>query len=268
MTERAPAPTYDPAYFQRLFDIEQTHAWFRARNELIGELASRVTRNLPDGFRVLEVGCGTGAVLQVLERACHRGHVVGMDSFAEGLHFARRRTTCPLVVGDANRPPFGAEFSVVGLFDVLEHLPDDEGVLRRMSELLIPGGTLLLTMPADPGLWSYFDEASHHVRRYTLAELEAKLARAGFAVVYASPFMSALYPILKTYRRISPLVGCARGAAESDELATRDLRIVPLLNDVLYRLLIRERAAIRRQEQLSVGTSILAVARLPESMSP
>src|SRR6059036_3246571 len=92
--------SYDPAWFARLADIEDRHFWFRARNEVIAALARQITRGLEPGYRVLEVGCGTGNVLRFLEKACPQGTVIGMDLFGEGLAFARRRTKCPLVQGD------------------------------------------------------------------------------------------------------------------------------------------------------------------------
>lgn len=247
---------YDPAHFARLFAIERRHAWFRARREMIGQLVADIARDLPDGYRVLEVGCGTGAVLQELERVCERGHVIGMDKFAEGLDFARQRTACPLVVGDAHDPPFGAEFALVGMFDVLEHLADDEGVLQRMAALLLPGGTLVLTVPADPTLWSYFDESACHVRRYELHDLERKLDAAGFEVAYITHFMRALAPIMRAYRRLVPLLGGRQGTE-------RDFTVIPIANEVLYRILRRESNAIEERRQLTAGTSILAIARRP-----
>lgn len=250
------AATFDPAHFAHLFAIEERHAWFRARRELIGQLAADVTRELPDGYQVLEVGCGTGTVLQELEKVCERGQVIGMDKFAEGLDFARQRTSCPLVVGDATDPPFGEEFAVVGLFDVLEHLRDDGEVLKRMRELLLPGGTLLLTVPADPTLWSYFDESAHHQRRYALPELQGKLRRAGFEVEYITCFMRALVPIMRAYRRTVPAFVGPRGA-------NADLRVIPVVNEVLYRLLKRDLHAIQRRRQFVRGTSLLAIARRP-----
>jgi SAM-dependent methyltransferase len=246
-------PTYDPQHFSALAPIEDRHAWFRARNEMIGTRVAEVTAEMPDGFRVLEVGCGSGAVLQVLEKVCARGEVVGMDLFEEGLQVARSRTNCTLVHGDANHPPFSREFAVVGMFDVLEHLPDDTGVLQRMSEILLPGGTLLLTVPADPALWSYFDEASQHVRRYTLPELEQKLTAVGFQVDFISHFMLPLHPVMRLFRGI----GRRRGAAGVE----RDLKVVPVFNDILYWSLRQEHRFLRRQKQLPVGTSIVAVAR-------
>jgi SAM-dependent methyltransferase len=179
-----------------------------------------------------------------------------MDILDEGLQFARRRTKCQLVVGDANQPPFGEEFALVGLFDVLEHLPNDEEVLRRMREILLPGGVLLLTVPADPSLWSYFDEAAYHVRRYELPDLVQKLDRAGFQVEYATHFMRALVPVMRWYRRLTPRLGGSGGVEQ-------DLRVIPVVNELVYRILRREHAQIRARRPISAGTSLLAIARRP-----
>jgi SAM-dependent methyltransferase len=245
---------YDPAHFARIAAVEQRHAWFRARRELLGHLGRDLTGSLPNGFQVLEVGCGTGDVLQQLERACARGLVTGMDIHAEALEFARQRTSCRVVVGDANQPPFGADFALVGMFDVLEHLEDDAQVLKRTYDLLQPGGALLLTVPADPSLWSYFDEASGHVRRYDAVDLGGKLRDAGFEVEYLTPFMRVMEPIMRGYRRAAPRLNRAQDPSG-------DLRIIPVINDVLYWLLRRETVPIRRRQRLGGGTSLLAIGR-------
>src|ERR1700751_3553959 len=101
---------YDPEFFSRLATIESQHFWFRTRNQVIATLTEQITKNLPDGYRVLEVGCGTGNVLCALEHACPRGIVVGMDLFAEGLAFARSRTSCALVRGNLEQSGFGVPF--------------------------------------------------------------------------------------------------------------------------------------------------------------
>lgn len=248
---------FDPAHFARLAAVEQRHAWFRARRELIGHLAADLTRDLPGAYRVLEVGCGTGDVLRVLEQACPGGQVIGMDIHAEGLRFARQRTACRLVLGDANDPPFGAEFALVGMFDVLEHLPDDEHALRRMYGLLQPQGALMLTAPADPALWSYFDESARHVRRYEVHDLERKLRNAGFTVEYITPFMQIMVPIMHAWRRAAPRLGGSRDT-------TRDLAVIPVANEVLYWLLKREAPRLEQRRTLPRGSSILAIARRSE----
>src|SRR2546426_974449 len=94
-TQDGARQSYDPEFFFRLASIESKHFWFRTRNRVIATLAEQITKNWAYGYRVLEVGCGTGNVLRTLEQTCFRGVVVGMDLFAEGLAFARTRTSCP-----------------------------------------------------------------------------------------------------------------------------------------------------------------------------
>ena len=122
---------YDPAHFERLFQVEDRHFWVRARNEMIFQLAQKAVSAVPAGYRALEVGCGDGNVLRHLKGACRQGIVTGMDYFAEGLVYSRRRGVSALVQGDIARPPFGRVFQLIGVFDVLEHLADDGRALLR-----------------------------------------------------------------------------------------------------------------------------------------
>lgn len=252
---------YSPEYFAETARIEDRHFWYRARNNLIVRLVRRTVRALPKQHRVLEVGCGNGNVLRLLSQACPEGLTVGMDFFERGLQLARMRTSCPLVQGDARRPPFGRPFHLVGMFDVLEHIEDDMQMLRDVLALLEPGGTFLVTVPAGMELWSYFDEGSQHFRRYEAQELTRKLQDAGFEVSYVSPFMCAIYPLLRMTRR--PPKG--PGAAKEDPglLMQRDFKIVPVINECLAAILTLEALWVSRGHRLPFGTSLLAVARRP-----
>jgi SAM-dependent methyltransferase len=254
---------YDPDFFAKLADVESRHFWFRTRNQVITALTQQFVKDCSDGYRVLEVGCGTGNVLQALEKACSRGVVVGMDLFAEGLAFARKRTSCALVQGDVEQPGFGVPFDVVGAFDVVEHLPDDLRILRSFHAMLRPGGMLLLTVPAYRSLWSYFDEASHHCRRYEPRDLRQKLDQAGFEVEFLSPFMASVYPLMLLVRRISSLRRQGKTpSAESDlSLTLQELRIVPVLNGLLTFVLRQEARLIQARRVLPFGSSLIAAAR-------
>ena len=102
-----------------------------------------VVAGLQPGYRVVEVGCGTGIVLQQLKQVCTGGEVMGMDLYPEAVEFASRRAGCRVIVGDVLNPPPLGQFDVVGMFDVLEHLPDDRAILRGLNRLLKPGGALV-----------------------------------------------------------------------------------------------------------------------------
>ena len=82
---------FDVASFRILEAIEDSHYWFRARNDVIAAAVRGVVAPLASGYHVLEVGCGTGNVLRVLEQTCGRGHVFGLELFEEGAAIARQR---------------------------------------------------------------------------------------------------------------------------------------------------------------------------------
>ena len=255
--------SYDQAWFAQISNVEERHFWFRTRNKVIARIVSRIRAGMAPDFRVLEGGCGTGNVLRVLEQTCPRGMVVGMDLFYEGLNYARQRTSCHLVQGDIIWPPFTKEFDLICLFDVLEHLPDDMHVLLNIRRMLSQDGVLLLAVPADPSLWSYFDEASHHCRRYELAELKSKLVAAGYLVEYITHYMATIFPLVWLGRKLRSLNRKQRPSDiyGANALASTELRIMPLVNGLLYWLLCVEVSLIARRWRLPVGTSLLAVAR-------
>lgn len=242
--------SYDPSFFAPLSAVEDRHFWFRSRNRAIAAVIAPQLRELPSGYRVLEVGCGTGNVLRTLEQACRDGLVVGMDLFSEGLEHARLRSHCPLVQADLQAPPFRAGFDIIGLFDVLEHLADDAGALRGLRSMLQPGGRVVLTVPAHQWLWSYFDVLSCHQRRYSARQLRGALVSAGYAVEYLSPYMLSILPLMWLQRRLKP-----------DPRAEGDLQVRPMVNRVLSWLLSLELPALARHSRLPAGASLVAVAR-------
>ncbi|MBX9601778.1 MAG: class I SAM-dependent methyltransferase [Bryobacteraceae bacterium] len=208
---------------------------------------------------MLEVGCGNGNVTRALQLACPGAFVVGVDLFAEGLQAARRRGVTHLVRADMASFPFRTGFDLVGLFDTLEHIPDDMAALRMIRGATLPGGSLLLTVPAHQHLWSYFDEASHHCRRYEVDDLVRKCTEAAFRVEYATEFMCAAYPLVRLRR--SWIDRRRLSEEQKSELVTNELKLNPAVNAILDLAVRAEELAIRRRRRLRPGTSILVVGR-------
>jgi SAM-dependent methyltransferase len=252
---------YDPHFFEKLFAVEDRHFWFRSRNRVLAGVLRRLEAAMADGYRVLEVGCGTGNVLRVVEQICNRGLVIGMDCFAEGLRCAKQRVACPLVHADLHHAPFQEPFHLIGMFDVLEHLPDDRAVLAQLHHMMTQGGTLLLSVPAHMSLWSYFDEASRHYRRYEVSELTEKLNLAGYEVEYASEFMAGLFPLVWAGRRLAELRRRFGRKTNANAMLINELKIVPVINELLAAALAVELPLIARRKRLPFGTSLLAIAR-------
>jgi len=136
----AGSATYDPRWFDLLDRVEDRHFWFAARRQVVGRLARRALAGVSGPPRVLEIGCGNGGLLATLQAAAPGGVVVGTDLYLDALHHARLRSSAHLVCADLQRSPFGAPFDLIGMFDVLEHLDDDAGVLRAVAGMLAPGG--------------------------------------------------------------------------------------------------------------------------------
>jgi SAM-dependent methyltransferase len=249
---------YDPFFFDRLAQVEAQHFWFRARNQLILGLARKISCSVKPCNLVLEVGCGTGNVLKVLEAACPNCRLVGLELWLDGLRHARTRSSAHLVQADIGNSPFGQQFDLIGMFDVLEHIADDQQTLRLIHETLRPGGKLLLTIPAHHSLWSYFDEAAHHCRRYSVDGIRQRLEGAGFEVEFLTQFMACIFPMVWAYRKLTGLRGNTNSARQ---LTSDEFRLVPVVNGILGALLHLEMKWICRGHSLPVGTSIVVVAR-------
>jgi SAM-dependent methyltransferase len=254
--------SYDPRYFEPLFAAEERHFWFVARNKVIQTLARKALSGLASPVQILEVGCGTGNVLRELEKQFPKAFLLGMDLFHEGLSLAHRRVTSPLVQADLAFPPFAKPFDLVGLFDVLEHIQEDRSVLDQLFKVVKPGGWMLITVPADPRLWSYFDVASHHVRRYTLEDLKTKVQSAGFEIEFISPYIAATFPVVWLNRRSKGAAGSVDDASVHRQ-AEEELKIYPVVNDIFRGILGMEAAWLSQGNHLPFGSSLVLLARKP-----
>lgn len=249
---------FDAQGIQRLLAAEDRHFWFRARNQIIAALAGPPIRSLPDGFHILEMGCGSGNVLRILQRlGAGRGQVAALEVSREAADVARARTGLTVADGYLADLNPAERYDIIAAFDVLEHIADEAAVLGQMRARLRRGGRVILTVPAHPTLWSSFDDASGHMRRYTLASLTGALKAAGFDIEYATYFMSLLFPAMWLRRRLMKGSDPRGLAAVLDS----EFRVVPVINRVAYEVLRRESLVIRRRRRLPMGTSLAAIAR-------
>jgi SAM-dependent methyltransferase len=181
---------FKASYFSELAQLEEANFWFRTRNRLI---IWALQTYCPNAHSILEVGCGTGYVLSGISGAFPRASLSGSEIFTAGLGFAEGRLpTANFLQMDARNIPFYEEFDVVGAFDVLEHIVEDELVLSQIHEALKPNGHMILTVPQHAWLWSAVDEYACHVRRYESAELRRKIEKSGFEVVRTTSFVTTL----------------------------------------------------------------------------
>jgi len=190
---------FDPDFFDELVGLEAGYFWFVARNELIVGLANKF---FPEARQFLEIGCGNGAVLRELAASRRWDRLVGSELHPAGLAHARKRLPpeVEFVQMDARDIPAVGVFDLTGAFDVIEHIADDEAVLRGLRAATQTGGGTIIAVPQHPWLWSNSDDIAHHQRRYRRGELEAKLLRNGFEVLFSSSYTALLLPLMAASR--------------------------------------------------------------------
>jgi len=239
---------------EHLFRIEPGHFWFRARNKII---LWALRKYFPDARNFFEIGCGTGFVLRGIRSAYRDIELYGSEIYEQGLQFAERRVPdATLYQMDASHIPFRDHFDVIGAFDVLEHIEDDQSVLTEMFKAVKKeSGGIIVTVPQHDSLWSVVDEFSCHCRRYSAKGLRTKLEQAGFQVLRTTSFVSFLLPAMMMAR----LRQKNRSVKSFDPAA--EFRIPRTLNKALEGVLNLERMTIASGISWPFGGSLLVVAR-------
>lgn len=241
-------------YYPQLARVEETSFWFRSRNRL---LTWALGHFYPTAQSLLEIGCGTGFVLQEFRSSFPRLQLAGSEILCDGLEFALRRVPqARLFQMDARRIPFEKEFDVIGAFDVLEHIEEDDVVLKQMYKATKLAGGIILTVPQHQWLWSETDKADGHYRRYRRVDLRRKVQNAGFRILAMTSFVSLLLPLMWLVR--VNYNGRAPGA-QRDVMS--EFNIGRALNRGLTEVMRIERGLIRAGISFPAGGSLLLAAR-------
>lgn len=246
--------SYDPAWYDELAALEAGNFWFVARNRLIRWLAQRYISRTG---KYLEVGCGTGFVLQMLHSTFPRWKISATEVHLEGIEFARKRVPegVTFFQMDACAIPFSSEFDVIGAFDVIEHIRDDTTAIGQIHSALKPGGIFFLSVPQHMFLWSKYDQVGGHFRRYSVSELEDKLKIHGFTVIASTSFNSFLLPLMMLSRYLK------KRETDAGMDFLEDLRISPSTNFWLSTILKVEFQLVRLGLRFPWGGSRIVVAR-------
>jgi len=192
--------------------------------------------------------------LQGLHAALPALKLTASDAAGGGLEIARSRVpAASFIQEDARALDARNAFDVVGAFDVLEHIPEDEAVMAGLFRAARPGGGALITVPQHQWLWSRADDFGHHVRRYRRIEMVEKLRRAGFEIVRATSFISLLLPALAISRWLD--------ARRTTPFDCREFEVSSTVNAGLSSVLSIERGLIRAGVSWPAGGSLLVVAR-------
>lgn len=239
----------EKAEYEKMDALEKEHFWFIAKRKYLQIILDRFA---PGGnSKVLDVGCGTGAIMDLLKS---RGYFAeGVDTSEEALKFCREKGHT-VQLGSADKMDYADEsFDLVLASDVLEHLENDAAAVREVSRVLKKGGLFIATVPAHKYLWSYHDVALHHKRRYTKKEF-SNLLKQTFDVEQLSWIHSVIFLPTLLVRGIKTVFG--KNAGESDVK-----KINPVLNVIGKICYLPEVFCFRFFGQLPFGVSLIGVAR-------
>ena len=184
----------------------QSADWsYELRSIEAGEALDHYTRWILEPFwphlrgRVIEVGAGIGSIAEYYLPFVDEAVLVepAGNLFPSLERKVSRFTTAKPVTGFVEElvgkdvrgtrvEP--ATFDAAVMINVLEHVPDDVGVLRTLHTLLKPGHKIFLFVPAMPSLYGPIDERIGHLRRYTRETLEACVREAGFDIDFTEYF--------------------------------------------------------------------------------
>ncbi len=238
----------DRSIYDHMARTAGSHWWYVARRRVLADVIRREV-TLPRLPHILEIGCGTGHNLPMLSAF---GSVDAVELDDHSRELASRVLGRPVVASRLPELPGlpADQYDMIALLDVLEHIEDDRAALQAIAARLAPGGTLLLTVPQHPWMWSGHDVANHHFRRYSKASLSAAFAGSGLRVDMLQSFNSLLFPLAVAQR----LAARASGREGLD-----DEQPPALLNGLFTTIFGLERHLVGRVP-MPPGLSLIALA--------
>lgn len=249
----------EEAEYSRMAAVEDRHWWYAALHDLVMRFASREANRTGRPLRILDAGCGTGRLCELLARF---GDVTGCDIHPAAVEASTCRGVPRVLLQDLSEGRLGEDaFDLITMMDVLYHrrVSGELTVLRNLHRALSPGGTLIMQVPAFESLRGSHDVAVHTRRRYRRRQVARMLGGAGFSVETATYRLCALFVPVFACRLLS------RARTRGGSAPPSDIAKIPSapVNSLLLRMSLLENSLVARGARLPFGTSVFAVARKP-----
>lgn len=225
----------------RILESAEKSWWYTGRSLTVKNALKKV--NLLKGM-VLDYGSGYGAMFDLLHEYGEVTAIEPHDSCADVCTNKGYINVYSSIDEIINK---NIRFSLVGMFDVLEHIEDDKTALNNIYNVLLPGGTLVLTVPAFSFLWGEHDTTHKHFRRYNKKELIDKAQKAGFKIEYCDYWNFLLFPLAVLVR----LTGQTGSSTLNDK---------SLVNKILEKIIILE-TALLKNVPFPFGTGLIVIAK-------
>lgn len=202
----------DAAEYANLEKVEREHWYYAGKRELVGWWLRRCA-GLKRDTVLADCGAGTGRFALELAAECQ---VRVVDDHGESLAILRQRFSAEQVLeGSCTKLPFAADsVDCLTALDVLEHVEQDAAAVREFLRVLRPGGVAVITVPAAMALWSDWDVALHHFRRYDRRGLAALFPSENWELVHLNYTNVVVFPAVWLVRKWRQWTGAKGGRAE------------------------------------------------------
>ncbi|MBN1626075.1 MAG: class I SAM-dependent methyltransferase [Deltaproteobacteria bacterium] len=244
----------DPDEYKLMYEVEESHWWYHGMAEVTRSIIEKYYPT-NGNIRILDAGCGTGAGMAFLSRY---GNVYGFDISPLAIQYCMKRSHRNLAIGSVMEVPFSdTTFELITSLDVLYFTDvSDEAVLKEFVRVLLPGGRVIIRVPAFNWLRGIHDEKVSTGHRYTLRELKTKLSNAGF------------HPLLMSYANamLLPFVVFKRFLERPFRFQTASDTAIQLgFIGKLFRYFLTTESRLITRHSLPLGVSIFGVAQKPKS---
>lgn len=243
---------YNSKGLDNLYMQEEKHFWFIARKEFI---LHTVVKYIKSKDKIIEIGAGTGNIARYLQKNGYKNISVG-EIHLNGLKYAQSYGMKDCYQFDLLDSPFENEFDVVCMFDVLEHIPDDNLALQNVYKMLKVDGKIILTVPSHMWLWNRDDRIAGHKIRYIKKELIQRLENNGFEVLTVRYFFIVITPLLFLRRVLNK----DDGSKVKEEEYNSDISMNPMLSKILL-FISRIENKLNRFLPNWFGGSLFVIAR-------
>jgi len=243
-----------PREYDIMYELETSYWWHTGMGAIMEQILGPTFN--PDST-LLDVGCGTGARMQLLSQYCA---VSGIDMHPRAIELCHKRELERTQIGDATALPFENEsFSHAICCDVLQNLDNDAGGVREVFRVLKPGGYFYISEQAYPVLRSQHDISQGAVRRYTRERLHGLLGEAGFTVKRMTSANTILFPLIAALRLASQAVHPP--SMIDPEKSRSDLKPMPKPLNYMLRSILEVERIILKKRDLPYGLTIITLAQ-------
>ncbi|MFA5802874.1 MAG: class I SAM-dependent methyltransferase [Thermoleophilia bacterium] len=243
-----------PREYDIMYNLESTYWWHTGMMAIMEQM---LAPTLVSGAKLLDIGCGTGAKMQLLSRYAE---VWGIDMHPRAIELCGERGLENVQTGDATALPFeDGTFTHAICCEVLQNLENDIAGVREAYRVLKPGGYYYVSEQAYPVLRGQHDISQGAVRRYTRKRLREIMGDAGFSIKRMTSANTVLFPMLAAVRLASRALHPP--SKIKPEESHSDLKPLPGPANYLLRSILEAERAMIKKTSLPYGLTIITLAQ-------